>query len=175
MSRWIIGVIAVLGIGIASLVIISAYTRSAHVSIAARPSYGSISLHGDERVGQITEVDVHVDWHEAAASTSVRLDGIAGWKTTRFGPDGYESRAFCDDDNVPEATRLRSGSVVWGTGSLWPGASCDIRLFLIPTGPGTYTIRAHFLAAPKGSALDTRTVERVDAVLPVTVAPRWVE
>lgn len=171
MRRWIVGVIIIVGISIASASLFSALAQSAYISISARPAYGSISVHGDERVGQITELDVHVDWHKAATSTLVRLDDIAGWKTTHFGPDGYESREFCDEDNVPEATRLGPGSVVWGTGNLWRGASCNLRLFLIPTVPGTYVIRAHFIAGTWPRLLNFRTMKGSETNLRLTVAP----
>lgn len=173
MRRWTVGVIAVLAIGFASLVLLSAYAQSASVSIVARTAYGHISVYGDERVGEITEVDVWVNWHKGEAATLVRLDGIPGWKTTRFAATGYESREFCDDDNVPEAIRLGPGSVVWGTGNLWPGASCVVRLFLIPTVPGTYKIHAHFIAGPWTNLRHLRSLTRVESDIRVTVAPWW--
>lgn len=135
---------------IALLVIVVLFTS------ASNPYTLDISAHLPRAVqaGTIVEVRVAASWSgPAPISTSLRLDGIADVTPLQFGPDGYESREYCDEDNGdPIAERSRT-SITWSTGGLWSGASCEVRLFFTPLQPGRYVARIHFLSDRTYSAL----------------------
>jgi len=135
----------------------------------AHRSYVHISLAKHQRVGRIAEIDVHVHWYGAAATTLLVVDGIPGWKTTLFGPYGYESRDFCDEDNPPQRTILGRGKTEWAIGRLWTGAACSARLFLVPNTPGTYAIHARFLLGTGGTILPHYPVNGLETTFRVTV------
>lgn len=114
--------------------------------VGAGSAVVSITMPANRLVGQSAEVRVHVSWVQArSTNTLVRIDGVKGWRPSRFGPDGYESRAFCDDDNPVQPILRTRQSIGWLTGNLWPGASCDLRLFLVPEKIGKYRVRIHFI------------------------------
>jgi len=88
------------------------------------------------RTGAVGELRVMANWEQRyPIVTLVRVDGVAGWRGRLFGPGGYESRLFCDEDNPAVVIARRPGSIVWATGNLWDGAGCEARLFFTANEP----------------------------------------
>ncbi len=147
------------------------------VKLASASSPAGVSAHvpATVRAGSIGELQVDVLWTGSFPITSlVRVDGVPGLSGRQFGPNGYESRLFCDDDNPAAVVATTRSSVVWATGGLWHGAACEVRLFFIPSRPGRYVARVHFLTGRNYRTLLRHAFamqgEEID--VPITVRPR---
>jgi hypothetical protein len=111
------------------------------------------------QAGRVSELRVHESWPRAGRAfiSLIRLDGIRDWTGTAFGADGYDSRMFCDEDNVARVVSQTGKSIVWATGTVG-SEECEVRLFFVPHRAGTFLARVHFLTGPIYTTLTQRAL-----------------